>query len=195
MVEVRKIVSVTKQACREEIVLCLHRRILQFLFCVIVCCVLAGCVSPLKSDDPTVRAQAIAKITDDKELMLIAMNVGVKIGRRCGNYTDVSFVRERYFDDVRKAAVDRLQDIGSLLKCATWQDGDYFVDPGAEDGRVNYRGDVHYVQYDPISLSCPISTGDRIRNYARNRLKKSAESHLLFKKHKKYSRSILRVIL
>ena len=146
-----------------------------FLFCLIACCILTGCVSPLKSDDPSVRAQAIAKITDDKELMLIAMNVGVKIGRRCGSYTDVSFVRESYFDDVRKAAVDRLQDLGSLLKCATWQDGDYFVDPGAEDGRVNYRGDVHYVQCDPISLSCPISTGDRIRNYARNRLKKSAE--------------------
>ncbi len=175
MAEVRKIVSVTKQACREEIVLCLQRRILQFLFCLIACCILPGCVSPLKSDDPSVRAQAIAKITDDKELMLIAMNVGVKIGRRCGSYTDVSYVRENYFDDVRKAAVDRLQDVGSLLKCATWQDGDYFVDPGAEDGRVNYRGDVHYVQGDPISLSCPISTGDRIRNYARNRLKKSAE--------------------
>lgn len=175
MAEVRKIVSVTKQACREEIVLCLQRLILQFLFCLIACCILTGCVSPLKSDDPSVRAQAIAKITDDKELMLIAMNVGVKIGRRCGSYTDVSFVRESYFEDVRKAAVDRLQDLGSLLKCATWQDGDYFVDPGAEDGRVNYRGDVHYVQGDPISLSCPISTGDRIRNYARNRLKKSAE--------------------
>lgn len=175
MAEVRKIVSVTKQACREEIVLCLQRRILQFLFCLISCCILTGCVSPLKSDDPIVRAQAIAKITDDKELMLIVMNVGVKIGRRCGSYTDVSFVRESYFDDVRKAAVDRLQDLGSLLKCATWQDGDYFVDPGAEDGRVNYRGDVHYVQCDPISLSCPISTGDRIRNYARNRLKNSSE--------------------
>ena len=153
----------------------LQRRILQFLFCVIVCCVLAGCVSPLKSDDPSVRAQAIAKITDDKELMLIAMNVGVKIGRRCGSYTDVSFVRESYFDDVRIAAVDRIQDVAFLLKCATWQDGDYFVDPGAEDGRVNYRGDVHYVQGDLSSLSCPISTGDRIRKCARNRLKNSNE--------------------
>mgnify|MGYP003295094683 CR=1 FL=1 len=175
MAEVRKIVSVTKQAYREEIVLCLQRRILQFLSCLIACCILTGCVSPLKSDDPSVRAQAIAKITDDKELMLIAMNVRAEIGRRYGSYTDVSFVRENYFDDVRIAAIDRIQDVASLLKCATWQDGDYFVDPGAEDGRVNYRGDVHYVQCDPISLSCPISTGDRIRNYARNRLKKSAE--------------------
>lgn len=175
MAEVRKIVSVTKQAYHEEIVLCLQRRILQFLSCLIACCILTGCVSPLKSDDPSVRAQAIAKITDDKELMLIAMNVRAEIGRRYGSYTDVSFVRENYFDDVRIAAIDRIQDVASLLKCATWQDGDYFVDPGAEDGRVNYRGDVHYVQCDPISLSCPISTGDRIRNYARNRLKKSAE--------------------
>lgn len=175
MAEVRKIVSVTKQAYHEEIVLCLQRRILQFLSCLIACCILTGCVSPLKSDDPSVRAQAIAKITDDKELMLIAMNVRAEIGRRYGSYTDVSFVRENYFDDVRIAAIDRIQDVASLLKCATWQDGDYFVDPGAEDGRVNYRGDVHYVQCDPISLSCPISTGDRIRNYALNRLKKSAE--------------------
>lgn len=104
----------------------LQRRILQFLSCLIACCILTGCVSPLKSDDPSVRAQAIAKINDDKALMLIAMNVGVQIGGTVGSYTDVSFVRENYFDDVHMAAVNRIQDVSFLLKCATWQDGDSF---------------------------------------------------------------------
>ena len=155
--------------------LCLQHRISDFIFCLVACCILTGCTSPLKSDDPAVRAQTIAEISDDKALMLIAMNIGVQIGRKAGSYTDVSLVRENHFDDVRIAAVDRIQDVGSLLKCATWQDDDYFVDPGAEDGRVHYRGDVHYVQGDPSSLRCPISTGDHIRKYARNRLKNFSE--------------------
>lgn len=138
---------------------------------VLVALTFVGCVTPLKSDDPAVRSAAMAKITDEKELFLIAQNVGVSIGHRSGEYTDLSLVEETYYDDVRVAAVDRLKDVSYLLKCASWQDGDSYVDPEMEHGRMEYRGESFQVHESTSRLHQKVHAGDVVRNRAVERLK------------------------
>ena len=72
---------------------------LRFLVVLVVVSALGGCVSPLKSDDPATRVAAVSKISDEKELFLVAMNVGVEIGFTHGSYTEIHYIcrkRRRY---------------------------------------------------------------------------------------------------
>jgi hypothetical protein len=64
--------------------------------------------------------------------MLIAMNIGVYIGQKSGSYYNAFLTQENYAEDVCVAAVNRLTDISALLRCATWQDGDVYIDSGME---------------------------------------------------------------
>lgn len=132
---------------------------------------IVGCVSPLKSDDPTVRARALEEIVDDDNaLMLIAMDIEVDVGRKMGSYTNFRLVRANYLDDVRVGAVKKIKTIDNLLKCAIWQDGEYYVAPDFEQGRMTYRG-VNYYTQERDRLFCMINSGEVVRTEARRRLK------------------------
>ena len=121
-----------------------------------------GCTSPLKSDDLATRARAVAELSDDKELFFIAMNVGVR-------NNSASMFEEHYPDDVRVAAVNRLSSVDMILKCATWQDGCVYVDPGWEQGRFEYQGKVYYVVPSGY-LRQKVHPGDPVRDAAKRRL-------------------------
>ena len=129
-----------------------------------------GCTSPLKSDDPATRARAVAELSDDKELFLIAMNVGVYIGQKSGSYCNAFLAEEHYLDDVRIAAVNRLSGIDWILKCATWQDGCVYVDSGMEQGRLEYKGENYYTHDSHIRLKQKVHPGNVVRDAAKKRL-------------------------
>ncbi len=129
-----------------------------------------GCTSPLKSDDPAIRASAVAELSDDKELFLIAMNVGVYIGQKSGSYCNAFLTEEHYLDDVRIAAVNRLSGIDWILKCATWQDGGVYVDSGMEQGRLEYKGENYYTHDGHIRLRQKVHPGNAVREAAKKRL-------------------------
>ena len=120
-------------------------KMLQCIMLVTMAMLIVGCASPLKSDDPATRSQAVSELSDSKELMLIAMNIGVYIGQKSGSYYNAFLTQENYAEDVRVAAVNRLTDISALLRCATWQDGDVYVDSGMDQGRLEYKGENYYV--------------------------------------------------
>lgn len=80
------------------------------LACLIGIAYVTGCVSPLKSDDPITRINAVEKISSQDALFMVAMNVGQ------------NFQAEQYPDDVRVAAVKRISEVSYLLKCAVWHD-------------------------------------------------------------------------
>ena len=134
-----------------------------------------GCTSPLKSDDPATRARAVAELSDDKELFLIAMNVGVYIGQKSGSYCNAVLAEEHYLDDVRIAAVKRLNGIGWILKCATWQDGCLYVDSGMEQGRFEYKGENYYTYDGHIRLKQKVHPGNVVRDAAKKRLARPPE--------------------
>ena len=114
---------------------------------------------------------AVSRITDEKELFLVAMNVGVEVGFAHGSYTDLWLSEENYCDDVRVAAVGRLKEASSLLKCATWRDGETYVDPGREQGRMEYTGKTYYVSESDRRLHQKVRPGDAVRATALSRLK------------------------
>ena len=134
-----------------------------------------GCASPLKSDDPATRVRAVAELSDDKELFLIAMNVGVYIGQKSGSYYNTFLTEEHYLDDVRVAAVNRLSGIDWILKCATWQDGCVYVDSGMEQGRLEYKGENYYTHDSHIRLKQKVHPGNAVREAAKKRLAQPSE--------------------
>ena len=132
--------------------------------------VLAGCMtSPLVSSDPAVRKQAVMAINDDKELFFIAMNLKVGIKGQWPELYPETHIREGEFpDDVRVAAVERLKNMDYLLICASWNDGDEYIDPGYEYGKLEYGGKTHYCQHD--ALRATVNPGNAVRNAAVTRL-------------------------
>ncbi|MBR2772799.1 MAG: hypothetical protein IKD78_12465, partial [Bacteroidales bacterium] len=138
-----------------------------------------GCTSPLKSDDPATRARAVAELSDDKELFLIAMNVGVYIGQKSGSYCNAFLTEEHYLDDVRVAAVNRLSGVEWVLKCATWQDGCVYVDSGIEQGRLEYKGENYYTHDSHIRLKQKVHPGNAVRDAAKKRLAQPFEFSIL----------------
>ena len=129
---------------------------------------LIGCVSPLKSDDPAVRLQAVERIASQDDLFFIAMNVGFDVGMRRGSYHDSALYVESYADDVRTAAARRLTDPIHLLRCATWADGDVFRLAGDSRGDYTYNGSrYHFQGYAPHA---PVHPGDCVRRVAAQRI-------------------------
>lgn len=126
-----------------------------------------GCTSPLKSEDPATRARAVAELSTDKELFFVAMNIGVYIGQKNGSYHNVFLTQEQYPDDVRVAAVGRLKNMDYLLMCASWNDGDVYVDPGKM--RLEYCGANYYFQ-GKEDLRTPVLPGNVVRAAAIKRL-------------------------
>ena len=142
---------------------------LRILFlCVVM--VLVGCTSPLKSDNPARRMEAVAELSDEKELFFIAMNIGVSIGLRNGSYYNAFLTEENYADDVRVAAVQRLSNTDYLLCCASWQDGDRYADSGLEQGCLKFKGEDYHVHDADSRLIVKVKPGDAVRSAAIRRL-------------------------
>lgn len=132
---------------------------------------IAGCTSPLKSDDPTIRLNAVAKVISEDDLFLIAMNLGLRVSGRSGSYCNVVLYPERYSEDVRVAAVKRMTDPVRLLKCATWCDGDLYYDPAIETGTFVYNGESYWVYDAEQNLKEKVSPGDEVRAAAERKLR------------------------
>lgn len=142
---------------------------LRILFlCVVM--VLVGCTSPLKSDNPARRMEAVAELSDEKELFFIAMNIGVSIGLRNGSYYNAFLTEENYADDVRVASVQRLSNTDYLLCCASWQDGDRYADSGLEQGCLEFKGEDYHVHDADSRLLVRVKPGDAVRSAAIRRL-------------------------
>ena len=144
---------------------CLVQRL---CFIGIVCVV--GCVSPLKSDDPATRLNAVANVASEDDLFLIAMNLGLRIGGRSGSYCDAVIYPEQYCEDVRVAAVKRIADPVRLLKCASWCDGDIYYDPAIESGTFSYKGESYWVHDAERNLKEKVAPGDVVRAAAERKL-------------------------
>ncbi len=130
-----------------------------------------GCIgtSPLLSQNPEERKRAVSEISDDKQLFFIAMNLHVGIQGEWPELYSVTHIRKgEYPDDVRVAAVERLKNMDYLLMCASWNDGDLYVDPGYEQGRFEYKGKTYYCDRD--GLRQIVSPGNEVRSAAINRL-------------------------
>lgn len=135
---------------------------------------LTGCVSPLCSSDAQTRKEAIQKITDDKELFLIAMNVGVGIKGKWPDFYESTHLRPGEFpEDVRIMAVKKIKNPAYLIRCASWNDGDVYVDEGAENGQFSYKGETHYVHNSEGNLREKVSPGAAVRLAAKERLSKA----------------------
>ncbi len=107
---------------------------------------ITGCVSPLRSADPETRKQAVEKIMDDQELFFIAMNVGVGIKDKWPElYSETHLRPGEYPEDVRVMAVRKIKNPEYLLRCASWKDGDCYVDPAFESGKFLYKGETYYI--------------------------------------------------
>lgn len=135
---------------------------------------LAGCVSPLKSSDPAVRKQAMEQITDQQELFFIAMNVGVGIKDKWPEmYKETHLRPGEYAEDVRLIAVQKINDPKYLVKCATWQDNDVYVDPASETGRFQFKGETLYLTGNfEVNMTEKVAPGDAVRSAAANALAK-----------------------
>ena len=137
---------------------------------------LVGCVSPIHSQDPATRKEAMEKVTDQQELFFIAMNVGVGIkGKWPEMYQETHLRSGEYADDVRVMAVNKLTDTDYLLRCAAWKDNDLYEDKAAEDGRFLYKGETHYLNGNyKANMMEKVAPGDVVRDAAKKRLKLSA---------------------
>ena len=133
---------------------------------------LVGCVSPLRSTDPEIRKQALEKISDEKELFFVAMNVGVGIkGKWPELYQQTHLRNGKYPEDVRVMAVKKITNPKYLLLCASWQDGDIYVDPASEDSWFEYQGERYNLGiYAPYNMKHAISPGNAVREAAIERL-------------------------
>ena len=143
-----------------------------------------GCVSPLKSDDQAERLNAVANVSDEKELFLIAMNVGASTFG-----SGAQLYEERYHSDVRLAAVKRLSAPALLLKCATWSDGDTYSDPGVESGTFSYRGNDYRV-YNREDLKARVSQMEEVHTAAIKRLTEAEVFVRLPAELEKYNRGM-----
>lgn len=133
---------------------------------------LIGCVSPLRSPDPETRKQAVEKISDDKELFFIAMNIGVGIRKKWPEFYAATHLRNgEYPEDVRVMAVKKIKDTSFLLRCASWKDGAIYEDKASEDGCFQYKGETHDV-YREEFMRQAVSPGDAVRKVAVERLAK-----------------------
>lgn len=143
-------------------------KILSFVFGTVV--FIAGCTSPLKSDDPATRLNAVAKVVAEDDLFLIAMNLGLRVSGRSGSYCNAVLYPEQYSEDVRVAAVKRMSDPVRLLKCATWCDGDLYYDPAIESGTFVYNEESYWVHDAEQNLKEKVSPGDAVRAAAEQKL-------------------------
>lgn len=130
---------------------------------------LVGCVSPLKSDDPAIRLQAVAQIASQDDLFFIAMNVGFDVGSRRGSFYNSVLYAESYADDVRVAATKRLSDPVCLLRCAAWADGDVLrLADDSTSSSYTYNGTSYsFLGRSPQAPACP---GDCVRRVATERI-------------------------
>lgn len=128
---------------------------------------LTGCVSPLKSDDPAIRLQAVERIASQDDLFFIALNVGFDVGSRRGSFYNSVLYAESYADDVRAAAARRLTNPVHLLRCATWADGDILC-LADDSGDYTYNGSrYHLLGRSPQASAFPC---DCVRRVAAERL-------------------------
>lgn len=146
---------------------------------VAVSMMITGCVSPLRSSNSETRKRAIEEISDQKELFFIAMNIGVGIKGRWPELYKTTHLRDgEYPEDVRVMAVNKITNTDYLLCCATWQDGDFYFDRDAEQGRFVYKGETYYLHgYESDGkrdMTHKTSAGDSVRAAATARLKLSA---------------------
>jgi hypothetical protein len=126
-------------------------------------------VSSLRSSDPQTRKEAVQKISDDKELFFIAMNIGVGIKGQWPDFYQTTHLRPgEYPEDVRVMAVKKIKDVAYLICCATWNDGDFYNDEGMSAGRFDYKGKTYHVNHDKLYEK--VSPGDAVRNAAKERL-------------------------
>jgi len=140
---------------------------------VVVSTMMTGCVSPLLSEDPEVRKQAVEKVSDQKELFFIAMNLGVGYEDRWPYYTATHIRKGEYAEDVRVLAAQRLSDPHYLLMCASWQDGDEYVDPAEESRRFEYAGETIYLNGSG-GMTQAVSPGNVVRSAAIARMSEPA---------------------
>ena len=133
----------------------------------------SGCISPLLSTDPKVRKEAIARISDEKELFFIAMNIEVDIGWREGSYTPIWLDEGKYMDDVRIMAVQKLKNVDYILMCASWKDGDTYKDDSEKNrDEFDYKGQHYWCDSDrtDTKLYCQVNLGDSVRSAALMRI-------------------------
>lgn len=135
---------------------------------------IVGCVSPLKSTDPAVRKQAMEAVSDQQELFFIAMNIEVGIkGKWPELYQETHLRKGEYPEDVRVMAVNKLSDPKYLLRCASWQDDDLYIDPASENSRFKYKGETFYLNGNyEANMSEKVSPGDAVRKAAADKLSK-----------------------
>ncbi len=140
---------------------------------------LVGCVSPLKSSDPTVRLQAVNQIEDNEALLLVALDVEMEISDR-----NATWRTAQYPNDVKERAVERISNVQDLMRIATYVDGDRFAAGGflrQEQGRGNeyyeesysyfyFKVDGQSINGDIARNFAKVNTGDVVRNIAKNRL-------------------------
>ena len=127
---------------------------------------LSGCValSPLVSQDPAVRKQAMEQVTDQKELFFIAMNIDA------GFFPSAHLSGGEYPEDVRVMAVNKLADPGYLLRCAFWNDGDLYEDEGADINELAFRGKTYRAEGNWWNLRTAVAPGDAVRAAAREKI-------------------------
>ena len=110
------------------------------MLCVLAVVIMAGCVS-LYSDDPEMRKQVIAQITNEDQLFLIAMDLETYPVNEHGGVTLI-MKKGGYCEDVRVAAVKKLLNPACLLKCAAWPEGELLGDSKGGD-KIRYNGKEH----------------------------------------------------
>lgn len=108
---------------------------------------LSGCIATLRSNDAAMRMEAIERVTDQDDLFFIAINSELRAVREYGSHNTVVIEDGEYPEDVRVAAVKRLNDPVRLLKCASWQTGDkmFKMDDGGSGGNIEYKGNTYRI--------------------------------------------------
>ena len=127
---------------------------------------LSGCIapSPLVSQDPAVRKQAMEQVTDQKELFFIAMNIDARF------FPSAHLSGGEYPEDVRVMAVNKLDDPGYLLRCAFWNDGDLYEDEGADINELVFRGKTYRAEGNSWNLRTAVAPGDAVRAAAKEKI-------------------------
>lgn len=134
---------------------------------------LSGCIapSPLVSQDPAVRKQAMEQVTDQKELFFIAMNIKVGIaGQWPELYSSTHLRRAEFPEDVRVMAVKKLDNPGYLLRCAFWKDGDLYEDEGANRNKLVVGGKTYWTENNWWNLRTAVAPGDAVRAVAKEKI-------------------------
>jgi len=145
-------------------------RIKTLLVLLIIAPCLHGCKSALESDDAEIRVSAVEQISNNDELFLIAMNIGLVVNRKIGGYCDASCCTKSYHDDVRVAAANRISDPLLLLKCAAWPDGVTYRHGGESELTFDYKGETCMVNNSSSTLRATVRPGGAVRTAARKRL-------------------------